>query len=235
MKNQSKTCVVCKDKNDLRELMACKMCKLEFHPVSIVVLIQECNFYSDEEIRLHKIELCDFCRTLEAAPDDAKDTLKKKRVCRICTKNDGLLKRWKEKGIYSFPYTWIHPSCMKWFLSIKTAFDNGFSVAVTDKNGELPKETWFAECSLCKKTVKDGRIKCSKKTCANFFHISCLVGANRTNPEYFETMNIEKINHLLYTCDSCRSSSTEISNTKTYGKLINANPDISNKPNILVK
>ncbi len=169
-----------------------------------------------------------------------KQTLSKKpSVCKICLKTDGVLKRFKEKS--SNPtINWIHPTCIKWFFSIKLILENGISTAVIDKFTEIPPETWMAECESCKKTLKDGRIKCTKKNCNKYFHLSCLQTlSKKSNNNNFEMIKMERIEYILYTCNTCsesiKSSINDSSHFKTFGKLVNSSSDLTQKPTTMIK
>ena len=191
-------------------------------------------------MRQYKIVYCDYCRYLESLNDSDKDSLNKKPiVCKICLKSDGILKKFRETKVHN-PINWIHPNCIKWFLSIKLIIENGFSIAVIDKFSDIPKDTWMATCESCHKTVKDGRIKCTKKNCNKFYHISCLQSLYRKNTEKnFEMISVDRFDYLLYTCSTCsesiKSNLNDSSNTKTFGKLVNLSSDTLSKPSNAIK
>jgi hypothetical protein len=163
---------------------------------------------------------------------------KKPSFCKICLKTDGVLKRFKEKSSNT-ALNWIHPTCIKWFFSIKLAMENGFSIAVIDRFADIPPETWMAQCEICKKTMKDGRIKCTKKNCNKYFHLSCLQTLSKKNINNFETIKSERIEHTFYTCNTCndtiKSSINDSSQIKTFGKLVNSSSDLTKKSTTMIK
>ncbi len=132
------------------------------------------------------------CRTLENFEEEGeavKEKVMKEIKCLFCGKKEGILKILKEKKD-----KWTHINCMKWFLNVRLASENGFTIFKTEKN--LPGSIWTEECSSCKKTVKgDFFIKCNRLGCEKYFHTKCI----RNN--CVEEIKANGITYFLFHCE----------------------------------
>jgi hypothetical protein len=156
--------------------------------------MKECIIYSDEEIKNFNINKCDVCRTLDnlQVSKEERDKISSQIKCCFCYKNDGILKKFKEKKD-----KWTHVNCMKWFINIRLYYENGFSIFKSDK--PMPEYIWMEECSMCRKTVKgDFFIKCGKQACNKYFHSRCV--NNKSMLDVIKGVD-NRINYYIYHCD----------------------------------
>lgn len=131
---------------------------------------------------------------------ETKEKLIKDIRCYFCRKNDGFLKKLKERKD-----KWTHVQCMKWFMSIKLYFENGYSMFKIDK--DLPGYIWMGECSYCNKTQKgDFFVKCKRESCDKCFHSKCVLNSPLKN--MLEEVSAEK--NLKYYIIHCEEHSISI-------------------------
>jgi hypothetical protein len=149
--------------------------------------------YTDDEIRLYNITLCDVCRSLETLKEH-RDFGKKEAKCCLCHSKEGVLKQLRDKNI-----KWTHLNCINWFGFVKLKKENDFSFFQVEAG--LPSNTWTGDCSICDKMRKDDfLVKCADKNCNKYFHTKCIKEKLKDNIKS-ETSNV--IGLRWFKCADC--------------------------------
>jgi hypothetical protein len=184
-------------------------------------LIQECSYYSEEELKKYNITMCDICRSVEMQEEKAKESYFKKIKCHFCNKREGVLLK-----LHIKQEKWAHTNCIRWYIFLKMTRENGFVVFKSEQ--EICDKTWLAsDCEHCKKTLSDFFIKCSNKNCERYFHSKCASSQN------VEELVLDKFKYKLFKCAKHGkkyfdiAKGKELEKTRTYGKNVNSNNNTS--------